>query len=335
MKRSITYLFFAAVFFSALGLCQAQNWDGTGDGVSFEDTNNWDDPAALFPGSTRTIDGAFTVNRDVGVTINRTFIRGGAVVNIASGSHTDGQSGASIFNFLGDTGAGTVNQSGGDYNIGHGLRVGVGSSPDGTYNLTGGLLEIFRASNSKIEPTNPGGRPSLEVGDTTGTGLFEISGGALNTRAGVHIAPTGTFSVVGSAPTSIDIGPQNTGDGSWIQHGTLQVAVDAGGLTPIFVDDFDDVGGVVGEFKTGALIDVSFLGATTHVPGTWTALIIENTDIIDGGLALTGTTDSNWTFDLDNSGNDGILTVTYVPEPAGLVMITLAIPALLLRRRRS
>ena len=334
-------LLMAAMAMAAVlgGFVHAGSFTGLGDGTSFEDPNNWSDPNEAFPGSTRDINGAFTVDRNVSVNTNRTFIKGGAVLNIASGTHNDGQSGANIFNFLGDTSSGTVNQSGGHYLIGHGLRVGVGNAnADGTYNLTDGHLEIFRGSNSKIEPSNPGGRPSMEIGDAAAAGqagLFEISGGYLETRAGVHIAPNGVFSVVGSDPNAIDIGPQGSGDGSWIQHGTLKAAIDAGGITPIFVDDFDNAGGVVGILRTGSLLDLSF-DSISPFAGTWTLLEIENTDITDEGLALSGSTAPGWSFNIDNSGANGLLTATYViPEPASLALIVLGCLASVCGRRRD
>lgn len=310
-------------------------WTGGGADNEYSTAANWDDnlsPSGA-DNSTQDINGAFTVERSVDSTSGRTFIKGGATMNIIGGSHDDQRSGANIFNFLGDSSAGMVNQSGGEYRIGHGLRVGVGGAPDGAYNLTGGSLDIYRGSNSKIESDNPGGRPSLEVGDTTGSGLFEISGGSLQTRAGVHIGPTGVFSVVGSTPTGISIGPSGSGDGSWIQHGMLKAAIDAGGVTPILIDDFDDAGGVVGEFKAGSLLDLSFDGVAPFA-GTWTLMEIENTDIVDGGLALSDVTASGWNFSIDNSGANGLLTATYgVPEPASTMILVMAALAIGPRRR--
>lgn len=316
LSRSIL-LGLALLATSTLHEAKAAIWTGGGIDDEFSTPANWDSSAVPTAGSTQNINGVFIVERSVDSSAGRTFVQGGAVLNVTGGTHIDTQSGASTYNFVGlSSGSGVVNQSGGTYSIGHGLRIGVGAGTNsGTYNLSGGNLIIYRGSSSSIEPSNPGGRPSMEIGGTTGSGLLEISGGSLSTRLGTHIAPTGTFSVVGSGATSINIGPQNSGDGSWIQHGTLKASIDAGGITPIFVDDFDDAGGVVGEFKAGSELDLSFDGIAP-AGGSWTLLTIENTDIVDGGLALSSGTSSNWSFVIDNSGDDGLLIVTYVPEPS-------------------
>lgn len=347
MKQISQFLMAIAVLALAMGgVTHAANWDGGGDGTSFEDDVNWDPDA---PDATRDINGAFTVTRDVDINVNRTFVRGGAVLNLTAGNHTDGQSGASIYNFVGNDSAGTVNQSGGDYNIGHALRVGGGNADsDGAYNLSGGSLNVFRGSNSNIIGTV--GRPSLQVGNpsTGGSGLLEISGGSLVTRFGSHLGDGGVFSVVGSGATSIAIGNNNNGDGNWVQRagGTLQAAIDAGGLTPIFIDDNgDDGAGIFAEFEAGSLLDVSFDGIAP-VAGTWTVLELENGDIetlgsgtatgmATLGLALSGSTASGWSFNVDNSGANGLLTVSYIPEPTSLALMMCGGMAALLRRRNA
>lgn len=327
----------AAVAFAATigGAAQAALWTGAGVDDEYSTAANWDDNLVPDGGanSTQDINGAFTVERTIDSTSGRTFIKGGAVVNINGGTHNDQRSGANIFNFVGDNGSGTVNQTAGSNSIGHGLRLGVGNIAnvlDGTYNLTGGDLIIYRGSNSKSEGGN-GPRPSMEVGDTVGQGTFEISGGSLLTRGPVHIGQTGIFSVVGSNP--VDIGPQGSGDGGWIQSGTLKAAIDGAGFNDIFVDDFDDAGGILGIFRAGSSLDLSFDGIAP-VAGTWTLMTVENTDILDEGLALSGSTGPGWSFNIDNSGVDGLLTATYsdIPEPTSMAL--LVIGGLFFLRRR-
>lgn len=323
---------------------QAATWTGGGDGTSFEDDANWNPNP---PDATRNINTAVTVTRDVDINVNRTFVEGGAVLNVTAGTHSDGQSGASIYNFVGNNSLGTVNQSGGSYDIGHALRIGGGNAnSDGTYNLSGGSLNLSRGANSNLQSGTD--RPSLQVGSPTAgaQGLFEISGGSLITRFGSHIGGGGVFSVVGSGASSISFGNNANGDGHWVQRSgsTLKAAIDAGGLTKIFIDDNNDDGlNVFAEFEAGSLLDLSFNGIAP-VAGTWTVLELENNDIeISGtgtvtgnslGLALTGSTDANWSFAVDNSGANGLLIATYVPEPGSLALLGLG-GLLIARRRRN
>lgn len=327
----------AATIFATTNLAQAGIWTGAGADDEYSTAANWDDNLVPVSGSTQDINGAFTVERSVDSTAGRTFVRGGGVLNVTGGVHSDNRSGASIYNFVGDGSVGTVNQSGGSYDIGHGLRIGGGNAnSDGAYNLTGGSLNISRGANSNIDSSNPGGRPSLHVGGPTvgSSGLFEISGGSLLTRFGSHVGTTGVFSVVGSGASSIGIGNNSNGEGVWLQRagGTLKASVDAGGLTPIFVDDNgDDGAGIFAEFELGSLLDLSFNGVAPF-DGTWTVLELENADIeVSGtgtvtgytlGLALSGSTASGWSFNVDNSGANGLLTATYtaIPEPGTLVL---------------
>ena len=354
MTKISRLLMVAAVFAVALGgVAQAAVWTGAGADDEYSTAANWDDNMVPDGGanSTQDIDGAFTVDRSVDSTAGRTFVRGGGVLNVTAGDHSDSRSGASIYNFVGDGSAGTVNLSGGSYDIGHAVRIGGGNaSSDGTFSVSGGALYVSRGSNSAIDTANPGGRPSLQTGgpNAGSVGLFEVSGGSVITRFGSHVGPTGTFSVVGSGATSIAIGNNVNGDGLWLQRagGTLKAAIDAGGVTPIFIDDNgDDGAGIFAEFEAGSLLDLGFNGISP-VAGTWTILELEGADIettgtgtntgYSLGLALSGSTASGWSFNVDNSGANGLLTATYVvPEPTSLALMMIGSMACLIRRRTA
>ncbi|QDU88873.1 hypothetical protein Pla175_22570 [Pirellulimonas nuda] len=342
MRGLVAALAAVALATSTAGYTQAALWSGAGDGVSYEDPLNWDVVEA-FPGSTRDIASPATVVRAADVTVNRTFVSGGAVLNVTGGTQSDGQSGNTIRNFVGNGSVGTVNMSGGAYGIGHVLAIAHSNNSDGVFSVTGGDLSVFRGGNSLVG--GYGGifaqGHSISIGgNSTGsnvTGLFEISGGSLVTRTGVAVANNGVFSVVGSATNQIRLGGSND-DAGWFavsSNGTLKAAVDSS-ITPIFVEAQTNTSpinpGV--EFQLGALLDLSFVGAPT--PGTWTLLELEGQDIVDGGLALSGTTASGWSFAVDNNGDNGLLTATYtaVPEPASLALMVLGgLFALQLRRK--
>lgn len=313
---------------------QAASWDGTGDSTSFEDGFNWDDDDVTFADGTRAINGAFTVTRDVDITVERTFVEGGATLNVTSGTHSDNRAGNTIRNFVGRGSLGVVNHSGGSYDIGHLLSIGGGgASGDGSYYLTGGSLAASRGANG-ANLSDAGGF-SLEVGGNGGgDGLFEISGGSFETRIGVGIGASGTFSILGSDATNIGIGSNGSLDGGWVQYsgGTLSAAIDAGGVTKILIDDVDGTSGVNVDFQAGSLLELGFDGIAPTA-GTWTLLEAENTAIDASNLSLSGATAAGWSFAVDNTGSNGQLNVTYVPEPSSLALLALGGIAVLRRRR--
>lgn len=353
MKRvQIEILAALALVLAGGGVASADVWSGLGDGVSFEDALNWDPSTNAFPGSTRDIAGAFTVTRAVDVTVNRTFVSGGAVLNVTAGAHSDGQSGNTIRNFVGNGSKGTVNMSGESttYGIGHVLAIAHSNNSDGSFYQTGGALNVFRGGNTLI-----GGYGGLFArghsmsigGNSTGSnvkGIYEISGGTLSTRVGVAVGTNGTFSVVGSGATSIRIGGSGD-DAGWFalsSDGTLKMSIDAGGVTPIFIEQTNNTSTIAQavELQPGSMLDLSFFG-TPAVAGSWTLMELENGDIADNGLALGAGVDSSeldgigWSFAVDNSGVNGLLTATYsIPEPGTLGVIAAASVGMLFIRRR-
>ncbi|MDF7823647.1 autotransporter-associated beta strand repeat-containing protein [Pontiellaceae bacterium B12227] len=294
-----------------VGAVQAETWDGGGADNEYSTALNWNNDV-IPTNNTGEINGAYTVERSVDITVNRTFVLGGATLNVTGGTHSDGQSGNTIRNFVGKDSAGTINQSGGSWNIGHILLIGSGnSSGNGTYNLTGGDLIISRGGNTFM---GVDGGDSLEIGVGSATGLLNITGGTLATRQGLGVGSGGTFSVQGSGAGSIGVGSNGTLDGKWNQAsgGTLRVGIDAGGVTKILIDEVGGDGGAYATFESGALLEVDFYNGMTN-GGTWTVMEVEGTNITDNGLAFaSGVNTSIWSFDIDNSGANGLLTVSAV-----------------------
>lgn len=199
----------------------------------------------------------------------------------------------------------TVNILSGIFETGNSITLASASSATGTLNISGGEFRV--------------GRSDLNIGDSDGgTALVSISGGRLKTRAGLSIGLNGNLEIIGSTTLEIGIGSQGSLDGFATINGTISPQIDASGVTPIFVDDLG--GGTSATFNSGSLLDPSFLAPTPDTVGTWTVLELEGADIVDNGLALTtAATTAGWTFNVDNSGLNGLLTVSWgvaAPEPA-------------------
>ncbi len=218
----------------------------------------------------------------------------------------------------------TMIQTGGTAVINE-LEIGQALGETGSYLLSGGQLNISRAQedNSLYLGSN-------RRGNDGGTGTLEISGGSFITRYGVKLghatkSGTGNFTVLGSTASQIGIGTSNGSfDGYWNQHpgSTLKVGIDFGGVTPIFLDDSDsDDNGTYATFENGSLLDVDYYENGSG-GGTWTVIEVEDGSITDNGLAFApGVDTSLWSFNIDNSGPNGLLTVTAVGEPSGIPVV--------------
>lgn len=324
---------------------QAVVWDGGGVDDEFSTALNWSDDAVPAGGATTDISGNFTVERSVDSTSGRTFVDDGAVLNVTGGTHNDNNSSATHRNFVGNSGDGTVNQSGGTFLIGHVLAIGRNGGA-GIYNLSGGDLDVYRGGNSLAgNPNTFGGSNgnSISLGwGTTGTGLMNITGGSLVTRIGVEVGDNGTFQVLGDGASSIGIGSSGSLDGHWWQEagGVLSMGIGATGVTSILIDDNDTATtDSYVRFEAGSILDLGF-HSTATIAGTWSLMTLENGDIDDQGLTLAaGDEAAGWSFNIDNSGTDGLLTATYtpVPEPGTFALLAgcMSLMAVVLRRRRG
>lgn len=319
------------------------NWFNETDGTNFNTfvpvNDGTLDPALAFNVSVRnggTVDFdedtslALTGAADGAVQVNRFFLgapgsgSGSGTFNVSGGVFNAVQSGAGINNTIGRAQDGTLNISGGVVNVGHRVFVGSGVNGHGEINLTGGEYIISRGGNSAVmtpEDIAMYGRPSLDMGDDDGdgavdgegnpienttTGIFNISGGAFSTRGHVAIGKYGTVDVQGSGATQIGIGSHNTLDGGWFQYagGTIRAGVDAGGITPIFIDEVDGNAEAGGNgdvrFETGTFLDPYDLGSapqnTWHTVMEWEGMLVEN------GLALTADAmTAGWEMQIDGN----------------------------------
>lgn len=231
--------------------------------------------------------------------------------------------------YSGRYGTGIVNQSGGSASFSDTVYLGTddGSTRDGngTWILSGGTLDVGKTTGNALEI----GRPVDGA-----TGMLNISGGTLLTGEQLVVRQQGTL-VVSGADASITIGGSagaGTAEYRQLAGGVLDLHVAADGLSTIVLDDAAS-GTVAAIFDSGSVLNVDFIGADSE--GTWTVMEVEGADITDGGLVFADTVDQSiWSFNVDNSGANGVLTVTAIPEPATLGMVALFGGGILFIRRR-
>ena len=292
-------------------------WDGDEDTL-WENPLNWTNDFGVFDGSYVHIDSGtvdYSTASEATPAINlRGFRMTDGTLNLSSGElkATDLASAYSQMD-------GAVYQTGGSFDV-NTLELGREVPSTASYHLSAGELKISRGRNGY----------SLYLGtnsssSNSGSGTLTISGGKFTTRSGVKLGDatdsgTGKFVVLGSAVTEIGIAGANTdGDGTWEQYGgsTLQIGIDFGGVTPIYLKDGTSTSGTSATFASGALLDVDYYGISSG-GGTWTVMEVENGLIVDGGLAFAPGVDTNiWSFAIDNSGSNGRLTVTAIGNPLG------------------
>lgn len=329
-------------------------WNGGGDGISWHDGANWD--TGVVPASSAAENIIILGNSQVlfdsttwsslssnGLLHSSTEYRG--ALRLLMGENTSSSTNGS-HSLTFDHGSGNLVNFTTSSSQAVGSRVGKTSTlniQSGTVNVGGNPFNVGGAGNGTINISGGSfiaGRSAPNIGTGTGSGAINITGGSFTTRAGANVGANGSFNVFGSVATEIGIGSDNSLDGVWDQAagGILSAAIDAGGITKIFVDDVDSDGGMSATFAAGSILDLGFLSIPA-IGGTWTLLELENADISDLGLQLAaGDAAAGWSFNVDNTGVNGLLTATYtVPEPSTFAFIagSLSLMAVMIRRRRA
>lgn len=309
-------------------------------GGKWEVPTNWD--TGLVPGGSDTITIAGSTDQQVVMDTNSwAYLTNSNLLNNATRYRTAtvllGGTGSTTL--MVDIGAGNQWQatSGGGYYIGNASGSdGMLSVISGDVNFEASLMTLgaLEGSTGAIRVTGAdasytAGRASdttsLSVGPA-GQGSLYISDGTFQSRMGVSVGTNGTFEVAGSAIDEVGVGSYSSLNGNWQQdsNGVLKVGIDAGGLTPILIDDkdFDGPDGFsVATFEDGALLEPYFIDGSQT--GKWTVMTVDGS-ITDLGLTLDNGGDTNWSF---NVVSNYILEAWYglgdsgytPPEPPAIV----------------
>lgn len=201
---------------------------------------------------------------------------------------------------------GTLNIAG-DY-TGAGGSFGIGSRASaGSVYQTAGDVDT---SGTWYIGYQPG------VGDSV-NGLWSISGGSMavgNAESGAN----STIQLAGSGASDISV------IGYYYHRGTIDAQIDSGGITSM------DITGTV-QFRTNSKLDVEALAGAEA--GTYTVMTYDSVDGYWDGSRISfadGVDTDIWSFDVGTKA----LTVTMVPEPATISMLSIGAGLVMVLRRR-
>lgn len=301
-----------------------------------------------------------TLNLSAGSLIGTTAIGhgGSGVLNLSGTGYgsgnlvVGGQSATSgEVNQIGGTwAAGTLTIGGGGtgtYNLSNGVvtassRLRIGDTTPGTLNISGGSLTANAYTTYLGGQTNAGGIGELVISSGTislGAGL--ALGGVEN---GGTMGGSGTLRIVG-AGGSLSVG----GSGLDVHsNSTLNFQIGAGGVSTILVDP-SSAGSSTGASLLAGLLDIDLLDGYVSVVGETFDLVSTSstyTGTNGGGTYTNGLDITNltlapedepfWSMGVVSENGRTILrieNIAAIPEPAGLALLGLAIPAMMRRGR--
>ncbi|MGD0517537.1 MAG: hypothetical protein ABSA26_08385 [Thermoguttaceae bacterium] len=228
------------------------------------------------------------------------------------------------YEYIGDSGVGTFNQSGGTNSVSKALYLGFGSDSSGTYNLTGGTLELKSINKGSGTATFNFGGGTLKASDNFSTTLpmtLTGTGGNANINTSVYIV---TLSGLISG----------SGGLNKLGAGTLEFdgGINTSGTTLINVKSGKAILETVNINETDLNITTAASATLEVFNGAHTVGIISGngTTLVDSGASLTATSISQNTLTIGSGATVTIQAIpggpmsgiiTPIPEPAAIVLL--------------
>ena len=176
----------------------------TGPSGNWSDTLKWSLARQPIFGDTTTISatsGSVVVNLDVDAVGISQLIVDGTQANLATLNQTAHVLSISGDEYIGYSGKGTLNQSGGTHSVGGTLYIAFNPGSTGVVNLSGGSLSAANTVNNGLF-NQTGGTSSL--GAVRGTGSMTIGGGSGTAQANVDRFDQSTLTIKGGGTLTVN-----------------------------------------------------------------------------------------------------------------------------------
>lgn len=275
--------------------------------------------------------GTLTMGGGQGIAIGNNSNSANGTLNINSGTATINSGSTTATDFrsfvaLGrDTGNGTINLNGGTLATDRNFVRDGNSTPDAsgsaTFNFAGGTLKALASQtdwlNSSTKNTN-----QLALTSVTATNTSTIDSNGFSVAINNNISGTGGFNITSStAGGTVILGGTNTFTGPvTVNSGTLSLTTNVS-LDSAIVLTLASNTSLTLAFSTGSqTVEALDLNGTFVAPGTYTT---SDLNTLGSGSSITF------------SGSGGTLTVTAVPEPATMALVSIGLVCVLFGFRRG